>query len=479
MVLRRVTLLSAVLALVFGLSFAAQKPPAAPSFFILFADARPILEAFGDDVPGELQGKSTEQLAALWPTWVAGRDAAIRARLEQGDLDTIVHWLLFGTSFTRRVRLTPENIQHLESPKTSTAGSDAAGELLMGRLDDLLNALSSSTQSERILFVRRMLLGKGIRLDLPAGRDAARQFLLSQLARILREQAGFAEALDAARRLGNTTEEFAARSTLYRERGLSLDTSLSPNLAVERSLAELQRRGLLTPGAVRRVAIIGPGLDFTDKQAGFDFYPQQSVQPFAVMDSLLRLGLAREDQLTVTTFDISPRVNDHLSRALDRARRGASYVVQLPFDPSVSWKPEMREYWKNFGARVGAPAAGAALPAALQHLSIRAVRIRAGVVTRLRVRDLNIVLARPELDTASQFDLIVATNILVYYDTFEQSLALANIERMLRPGGLFLCNNALLELPFSRVHSIGYLTTQYSERANDGDHMVWYQRQNK
>jgi hypothetical protein len=447
----------------------------APTTFIPFADARPILGAYEEDAPAELRGKSEEELSAAWPLWVAQRDAAIRARLEQGDWDTVVHWLLFGTSFTRRTRLTPENIQHLEAP--GAAGGEAAGELLTGRLDDLLKALSSPTQSERILFARRMLLNKGFRISQPEGREAAGKFLLAQLARILREQAGYAETLDAARRLGNATEEFAARSTLYRERGLSLDTSLSPNLAIERSLEELQRRGVLAAGAVRRVAVVGPGLDFTDKQSGYDFYPQQSVQPFALMDTLLRLGLARAEQLTVTTFDISPRVNDHLKRAVERARRGASYVLQLPFDASVAWKPELREYWKNFGGRIGTPATAAALPPALQQLAIRAVRVRAGIVSRVRVGDLNIVLARPALAANEKFDLVIATNILVYYDSFEQSLAMANVEQMLRPGGIFLCNNALLELPFSRVRSIGYTTTQYSERAEDGDQMVWYQRQ--
>jgi hypothetical protein len=83
-------------------------------------------------------------------------------------------------------------------------------------------------------------------------------------------------------------------------------------------------------------------------------------------------------------------------------------------------------------------------------------------------------LAPPE-----QFDLVIATNILVYYDVFEQSLALANIERMLRPGGLLLSNNALLELPALGVRSVGYETAVYSSRAGDGDHIVWYQRQSK
>ena len=106
-------------------------------------------------------------------------------------------------------------------------------------------------------------------------------------------------------------------------------------------------------------------------------------------------------------------------------------------------------------------------------LAIRAVRIRPRTVLRVRAADLNVVLQR--LDGAG-YDLIVATNILVYYDLFEQCLALKNVERMLRPGGLLLSNNALLELPSSGVRSVGYLTTVYSSRADDGDHIVWYQK---
>ena len=47
----------------------------------------------------------------------------------------------------------------------------------------------------------------------------------------------------------------------------------------------------LAAGSVRRVALIGPGLDFTDKAEGYDFYPPQTIQPFALLDSLVRLGL--------------------------------------------------------------------------------------------------------------------------------------------------------------------------------------------
>ena len=52
-----------------------------------------------------------------------------------------------------------------------------------------------------------------------------------------------------------------------------------------------------------------------------------------------------------------------------------------------------------------------------------------------------------------------------------------NIEQMLRPGGLLLSNNALLELPVSKMRSVGYDSVAYSDREHDGDHLVWYQRQ--
>ena len=86
------------------------------------------------------------------------------------------------------------------------------------------------------------------------------------------------------------------------------------------------------------------------------------------------------------------------------------------------------------------------------------------------------MLQRPALLPQERFDLIIATNIFIYYDVFEQSLAMLNIERMLRPDGVLLSNNGLIELPFSRVRSIDYLTVAYSDRTDDGDHMIWYQR---
>jgi SAM-dependent methyltransferase len=101
-------------------------------------------------------------------------------------------------------------------------------------------------------------------------------------------------------------------------------------------------------------------------------------------------------------------------------------------------------------------------------------------VLSIRPRDINIVVQRIEpLADAERFDLIVATNILIYYDVFEQSLAVANIAAMLRPGGFLLSNDRIFELPGGPVASVGRTDATYMEGPGSGprgDRIEWYQR---
>jgi hypothetical protein len=91
-------------------------------------------------------------------------------------------------------------------------------------------------------------------------------------------------------------------------------------------------------------------------------------------------------------------------------------------------------------------------------------------------QDVNIVLERmAPLAADERFDLIVATNILVYYDAFDQSLALANVSSMLRPGGFFLTNYAVV--PAAPMEpSAGLMTTVAFDRQHNGDTLFSYQR---
>src|SRR5262245_56717737 len=67
---------------------------------IAYRDAKPILERLAASLPPELAGKSASELEAAWADWVSRRNREIRARLERGDEDSVVNFLLFGTTFT-------------------------------------------------------------------------------------------------------------------------------------------------------------------------------------------------------------------------------------------------------------------------------------------------------------------------------------------------------------------------------------------
>ena len=446
--------------------------------YLPYSEAQPIIEALDEILPPELKGLGNEGLTAKWTGWLTQRDRAIRDRLALGDEDSLVNFLFFGATYTQQPRFSPKQIADLEARQGNADVQAKLDAILAGRLNDLVNALSKPNTNERLVFTRQWLAQKGFRFTTITERAKVKEYLNASAQRVFSEQANYTRAIAEARAGGNASEEFAARSTLYRERGLSSDTSLRPDFALEEALKGLKEQNLFAPNSVRRVAIIGPGLDFTDKQDGYDFYPQQTIQPFAIIDSLLRLGLARLDTLQVTTLDISPRVNAHVTRARQTAQRNAAYTVQLPRAEQAQWNEGMARYWQTFGDQIGVAATPAAIPAHLTGVTSRAVRIRPNVVVRLQPPvDMNVVLQRLELPEAERYDLMIATNILVYYDKFEQSLALRNVDTMLRPGGFLLSNNALLELPFIGVHSANYSTTVYSARPDDGDHIVWYQRQ--
>jgi SAM-dependent methyltransferase len=191
-----------------------------------------------------------------------------------------------------------------------------------------------------------------------------------------------------------------------------------------------------------------------------------------LIDSLVRVGLTTDPAaVRLTTLDISPRVNDHLRRSRQRAAAGQPYRIRLPLERNVSWKPAAVEYWKVAGDRVGTVSPPVRATVAGANVDVRTVAVRPAVALRLEPVDLNIVVQRSD---THRFDLIVATNVFVYYDVLEQVLALSNVRSMLKPGGLLLSNNALLELPATRMRSVGYVTVEYSDLRDDGDHIVWY-----
>jgi hypothetical protein len=420
-------------------------------------------------LPPELAGKTPAELESDWPAWVSRHNADIRVRLERGDEDSVVNFWLYGTTFTTLPRATQRDI-----------GRANAADVLLGRLDDLLAKVAAPGADDRLLFVRHVLERRGVDPATDKGREVARQYLIELRERVLKDNARYRTVAQSAARLSNRDAELNTFATLYRDRGLSSDTSVNADYALDHAIEAMRATGRLGAGSIHRVAIIGPGLDFTDKAEGYDFYPEQTIQPFAVLDSLLRLGLANPETVRMTTFDLSPRVNQHLESARERAAAGQGYVVQLPLsadDPRHHWQPELVTYWQRVGRAIGEEVAPIAVPAGAGRVRVRALRVRPALVLSISPRDLNIVLERLEPSTADgAFDLIVATNVLLYYDPFEQALALTNVAAMLRPGGFFLTNYAMS--PVAPLEPSAILTTTVSfDDQHNGDTLFWYRRQ--
>jgi len=441
------------------------KPPAAATAYISYADARPILDEFHASLPADLAGKTPADLEAAWPAWTARHDAAIRARLAQGDEDSLVNFWLYGTSFTSRPRATEQQVAGMRSSQVE--------DLLIARLDDLVDGIAAPGANERLRFARQVVERHGIDPSTEDGKDKARAWLVGLRERVNAETAKHRREAKAAGTLRDRNASLDAYATIYHDRGLSSDTSLPVDFAVDQALAALA--ATRKDPAIRRVAVVGPGLDFTDKAEGYDAYPLQTIQPFALIDSLVRLGLAKADDIRLTAFDLSPRVTEHVRSAAARARSGAAYDLQLPLarhDPAHDWDVSLVKYWRTFGSAIGAEVQPSTRPEE-GSVAWRVVRVRPDVAAALTAEDLNIVVQRLEHDEG--FDVILATNVLVYYDRFEQALALANIASMLRPGGVFVTNYLVHPSP-PLEPSARIVTPVYWDRQHNGDTLFIYAR---
>jgi hypothetical protein len=394
-------------------------------------DARPVLAVLGTSVPPAIGDWTAADAETRWSSWLTGRAADIRARLAAGDEDSVVNLMLYGTRFTRWPRATP----HAIAASAANVGLD---DVMEGRVADLATAIESPGGDERLRFARQVVERHGIVVGASA-RDAARRYLTELRSRALSRNAQLIRRLAAA--AVDRSQTRAAHATLYRDRGLSSDSSLRVDFALEQALAALRDRGEVAAHAVERVAIVGPGLDFLDKAQGYDFYPVQMIQPFAILDSLRRLELAERPALTA--FDVSPRVVAHLRDARRRAGRGESYRLHLPLeqDPARALDLALVEHWRRFGDRLGTVRAGEVPAPYAGQVRARTIDVRPETVLDVSGAELDIVHQRlPDAGQTSRFDLIVATNILVYYDTFEQALAVSNMASMLRGGGWLLTN---------------------------------------
>jgi len=439
---------------------AAAQSASSPQY-LSFAEAQPLLRAMTADLPADLRGPSP-LTAHRWANWVHQEDAEIRARLERGEEDTLINLLRFGITFTKEYRI---DDQYLFKYGQSTLVNAFAEN----RANDLVRAMASGSANEGVAHLRAFLEKKGYSFATLQERARVKSYLLANLARMR----------DEIRRYISQTQA-GERFQLFQDRGISLDTNLWPDFLIDQHLANMVRKGLLRPGSVRRVAVVGPGLDFANKETGNDFYPRQTIQPFAVLDSLIRLDLSSPASVELYTLDISSEVNFHIARARKNAAAGRAYVVQLPWNTAARMTDEYRQsftgYWETLGSSIGEPVPAIAVPAAAAETLSRALKIRPEIVLRITPLDTNIVVEHPALAPQGGFDLIIGTNVFVYFGEFEQALARLNMALMLNPGGCALSNDRLPGLASDGLSDSLETTQIFARNPDRTEYMFTYER---
>ena len=351
-------------------------------------------------------------------------------RVHEGDLDHLVFYLLQSTHFTREPPIEPALSAHAvvdalppadRAAYLQQGGGDIARvpAAVRARSRDLLRALDSRDRDPRMVYFRQLA---GTALPKGGGRETAllREYLRAM--RFLYQKEFVAQrAPDAA----------DAVASLYRTRGLSTDTAVEAGYLVHLGLGVV--KSLEPDRRVRRVLIVGPGLDLAPRMALIDAAPPESYQPWAVIDALVGLGLARLDDLEVVAADINPRVVDHLRR--ERAAPPTLHLVSgLQQTAGLSLESDYREYFARLGTAISA--SREPVMESNGHL-VKVVRVQPSAAQVLTAAPLDIVTERLQ---DAPFDLVIATNILPYFDDVELALAIGNIAAMLSPGGILLHN---------------------------------------
>jgi len=143
--------------------------------------------------------------------------------------------------------------------------------------------------------------------------------------------------------------------------------------------------------------------------------------------------------------------------------------------------PEFRaaftQYWRSLGKQIGEPVAAIPVPEAAAGFQTRAVKVRPAIVGRITPVDMNIVYQQLPLPPDERFDLIIGTNIFIYYAGFEQSLARVNVTEMLKPGGYLLSNDKLEDKAPAGLEQMMDTAIPMTPPPVITDHIYCYRRQ--
>jgi hypothetical protein len=382
------------------------------------------------DLPASLQSllETRGLTSAGFPAFVARVRETTAQRVREGQLDHVIYYALQSTQFTPLPPIEPALsakalVDALDTDMRARFRADplsvpiaSVPQAVQQRIGALLAAFEKS-DNERL-----RVFGDVVRAAFPDHHER-RVGLLHAYVRAMRFL--YEKEFEAAGR--------GESARLYQTRGLSTDTAVEAGYVVHIALATL--RGLNPEAKVRRVLIVGPGLDLAPRTGLLETAPPQSYQPWAVIDALVSLGLSRFDDLEVIAADVNPLVVDHLNAA-GKTPPTLVLLSGIADDTQTTLTDDYRDYFAKLGRGIGQELPPPSVDAAHAAHLRKTLRVKPEAASVLRAERLDIVTER----LPARFDLIVITNVLPYFDDRELTLALTNVASMLQPGGYFLHN---------------------------------------
>lgn len=368
----------------------------------VYARVRP---ARWDDFPARLQRRLGVLGVSGWDAWTAVQRRDTERRVQEGLWDHLVAVALQSNRWTSRVRLEPALVAETFA-RTGRLPPNAHA-----RLDAFAGALARRDATLAPVLV----LAPPART--PAELRAPLQAACERMLRFLHEK-------EFVRR---TAGEVAA---LYQARGLSTDTALEAGYALAEGAGAMP-----VAGPVRRVLLVGPGLELGPRTGLDDDTLGQCYQPFAVLDALRVLDRAAAD-IRLTALDVNPAVLDTLSERV-RAARAESVVLQTALSARThSLLPDYLAYLEDWGRGLG----GAPSPARQQSSGQWRREVR---LPGTAWHPIAVMAGHVALDVApGPFDLIVATNVFAYLSDAALAAAMGTLACALLPGGVLLHNES-------------------------------------
>ena len=237
---------------------------------------------------GQLESRGLT--AASFPAYVERLRQSHASRVRLGDLDHLVFYLLQSKGFTSLPSIEPALsakalVDGLTDPQREAflhggeLSSTRVPDAVRARIERLLVALGAPTRDARLIY-----FGELVKATFADSKERE-PGLVREYLRVMRF---VYEKEFVAQRSPRPADAVA---DLYRSRGLSTDTAVEAGYVVSIGLAIL--KSLEPDRRIRRVLIVGPGLDLAPRTALLEAGPPESYQPWAVMDALVSHGLAR------------------------------------------------------------------------------------------------------------------------------------------------------------------------------------------